>query len=82
MPPRYIRASELGSFTFCRRAWFLERQGQATDLTEARAIGSADHAEQVLGVLQSPATARLSTLLLVLGVAGIVCAVFLAWIRS
>ena len=82
MPPRYIRASELGSFTFCRRAWFLERQGQPTALTQARAIGTADHAEQPHASRQAPATARLSALLLVLGVAGIACAMLLAWIRS
>ena len=81
MPARYIRASELGSFAFCRRAWFLERQGQATTLTQAREIGAADHAERAHAVRQAPATARLSALLLVLGVAGIVCAVLLAWIR-
>ena len=82
MPPRYIRASELGSFTFCRRAWFLERQGQPTAPTQAQAIGTADHAQRPHAVQQGPATARLSALLLVLGAAGIACAMLLAWIRS
>jgi hypothetical protein len=81
MPPRYIRASELGSFTFCRRAWFLGRQDQDTALMQARAIGALDHAGHADAVRKAPATARLSALLLVLGVAGIVCAVLLAWFR-
>jgi hypothetical protein len=81
MPSRYIRASELGSFTFCRRAWFLERQDQATTLTQARAIEALDHAERANAVPKAPATARLSVLLLVLGIAGIVCAILMAWIR-
>jgi hypothetical protein len=81
MPSRYIRASELGSFTFCRRAWFLERQDQDTTLTQARAIRAANHAERADAVRKTPATARLSALLLVLGIAGIVCAVLMAWIR-
>jgi hypothetical protein len=82
MPPRYIRASELGSFIFCRRAWFLERQDQATALTQSRAIGAADHAEPTRAAPQSSAAARLSTLLLILGVAGFACAALLTWVRQ
>jgi hypothetical protein len=82
MPPRYIRASELGSFAFCRRAWFLERQGQPTTLTQARSIGAADHAERALAVQRAPSTARLSVFLLVLGIVGIACAALLALTRQ
>jgi hypothetical protein len=46
MTQPYIRASELKDFAFCRRAWFLERQGIQTTLTEVRALGTADHAHR------------------------------------
>jgi len=75
MPPRYIRAAEVGSFTFCRRAWFLERQHQPTDLAEAPEAG-ARRAGRGPAARKSPSTARLSLLLLVLGIAGI------AWVAT
>ena len=78
MPPRYIRASEVGSFAFCRRAWFLERHNQATDLSDdpeagADLAGHGGHAAR-----KSLTTERLSLLLLVLGIGGIACVALLA----
>ena len=43
MTEPYTRASELRDFAFCRRAWFLERHGVETTLTDAREAGVADH---------------------------------------
>lgn len=81
MPPRYIRASEVGSFAFCRRAWFLERHYQPTDLSEAPEDG-ADRAEHGgHAARKSLTTARLSLLLLVLGIGGIACVALLASMR-
>jgi hypothetical protein len=80
MPPRYIRASEVGTFVFCRRAWFLEHQHQPTDLSEnpwaeARGPGPGNADRKSLS------TARLSLFLLVLGIGGIACVALLATMR-
>jgi hypothetical protein len=42
MSDRYVMASELKSFAFCRRAWFLERQGTVSALVSERARGRAE----------------------------------------
>ena len=80
MPPRYIRASEVGNFAFCRRAWFLERQHLSTDFSEAPEVG-ADGAGREHTSRKSLSTARLSLLLLVLGIGGIACVALLAMVR-
>jgi hypothetical protein len=82
MPPRYIRASELGSFVFCRRAWFLERQHQPTAPTQTGTIGAVDHVNPARAGQQVSAAARLSALLLLLGFAGFACAAVLTWVRQ
>jgi len=48
MPPqrsrtRVIRASEIGSYLFCRRAWWYRRQGVAPQNLAKLAAGSAAH---------------------------------------
>ena len=77
MSPRYIRAPEVGSFAFCRRAWFLERQNQPTDLTEApeAAAGRSGRGRAPRKLLS---TERVSLLLLVLGIGGLVWVALLA----
>jgi hypothetical protein len=80
MPPRYIHASEVGSFASCRRAWFLERQHQPTDLSAATGAG-AHGAEPGNGARKSQFATRLSLLLLVLGIGGIACVALLASMR-
>jgi hypothetical protein len=79
MPPRYIRASEVGSFASCRRAWFLERQNQPTDLSEASEGGAQRPGRGA--ARKSLSTARLSLFLLILGIGGIACVVLLAGMR-
>jgi hypothetical protein len=81
MPPRYTRASEVGSFASCRRAWFLERQNQPMDVSEAPEAG-AHGAGLGQTARKSLSTARLSLLLLVLGVGGIACVALLAMMRT
>jgi hypothetical protein len=78
--PRYIHASEVGSFASCRRAWFLERQNQPTDLSEPAEAG-AHRAGRGHAARKSLSAARLSLLLLVLGIGGIACVALLATMR-
>ena len=45
MPSRLIRASEIGAFVFCARAWWLQRVvGLEPGNAEQRAAGDAYHA--------------------------------------
>jgi hypothetical protein len=81
MPPRYIRASEVGSFAFCRRAWFLERHNQKTDLSEGLEPGADRAGRGGHAARKSLSTGRLSLLLLVLGIGGIACVALLASMR-
>ena len=79
MSDRYITASELKSFDFCRRAWFLERQGAESTLVSERARGQADHESHGHVVQQANLGRRTATLLFVLGLAGIGAAALLWW---
>jgi hypothetical protein len=40
---KYVSASEIGSYVFCRRAWHLDRRGVPTTLEPERAAGVAFH---------------------------------------
>ncbi len=76
--PRYRRASEIGGYLFCRRAWWLEQvRGEVSANTEARARGTADHAVLGRAVHRGARLHRLALLvglialiLIVLGIAG------------
>jgi len=49
--PRSISASEIGQFTFCRRAWWLaRRQGSLPTNLDALARGEAQHRQHGRGV--------------------------------
>jgi hypothetical protein len=41
---RYLNASEINTYVFCQRAWYLERNGARSLLTVQRAAGTAVHA--------------------------------------
>ena len=43
MEPTYIRASEIGTYFFCRRAWHLARLGAPSSLEAERARGTDFH---------------------------------------
>jgi len=90
-----ITASELRSFAFCKRSWFLEREGNSSALAAERERGVEDHlvhaeattrlANEVQGAA-ADAAARLATtnqmasVLLLLGAAGILATVAIWWL--
>jgi hypothetical protein len=79
MTEPYIRASELKDFAFCQRAWFLERQGIQTTLTDARELGTADHVRRATAVHRGQTLHRASGFVLML--AAIAAALFVfAWL--
>ena len=41
--PRYIRVSEVNSYLFCKRAWYLDQRGAESVLAERRAEGTTYH---------------------------------------
>lgn len=58
---RYIKASEIGTYVFCRRAWWFERTGASSSREPERAAGTAYHAsygERVASAGRSGALAR------------------------
>jgi len=63
---RVIRASEIGEYVFCHRAWWLHQvQGQASANVRELAEGTARHARHGRQVIAADAL-RLLALLLVL----------------
>ena len=47
---RKVRASELGSFNYCQRAWWYQRQGMPSENQGAMDAGSHEHREHNRGV--------------------------------
>jgi hypothetical protein len=64
----YVRAPELGSFSFRQRAWFLERKGVGSTLQIARKIGPADHQQHREAAAYAMSAARAPSVLLIVGV--------------
>ncbi len=40
---RFISASEIGAWCYCKRAWYLSQRGYPSTLTEERASGTRYH---------------------------------------
>lgn len=47
---RKVRASELGSFNYCQRAWWYQQQNMPSENQEAMDAGSREHREHNRGV--------------------------------
>jgi CRISPR/Cas system-associated exonuclease Cas4 (RecB family) len=64
-----IRASEVGEYVYCARAWWLRREGaEQTRGHEARAAGTAWHLEHGRGVTAARRLRKLSTAALLFAV--------------
>jgi len=50
---RTIRASEIGSYLFCKRAWWFQLQGKESENQQEMAGGSAYHRRHGQSVLQA-----------------------------
>jgi hypothetical protein len=74
MRNRNINASEIRSFAFCERAWFLEREGQHSTLEQERARGVRDHDWHGDAIARAGAANRFSSGLLILGLIGLAAA--------
>ena len=65
---RIIRASEIGEYVFCHRAWWLHQvQGETSANTRALADGTARHARHGRQVSLAAALRVLAVLLLLAG---------------
>jgi hypothetical protein len=72
MPPRVLRASEIGEYLFCKRAWWLHRQGVEPSNRAAREAGIAAHESHAKVIAW---TGCLRTIAFILLLAAIVLAV-------
>jgi hypothetical protein len=80
MSEHYIRASELRSFAFCRRAWFLEQGGEVSTLQAERRRGTVDHREHGASVIQAANASRFSSILFAMACIALTVAIFLWWL--
>ena len=79
MSDKWIRASELNEYVYCRRAWWLRRVGgQATVNVRELAQGSRFHEEHGRIVQQATWTQRLAYVLIFITVSAILFSLLLS----
>jgi CRISPR/Cas system-associated exonuclease Cas4 (RecB family) len=64
---RFVNASELNDFLYCRRAWAFRRAGAASAREPERQAGTAYHVQHGEKVATGERTGMLSRALLVIG---------------
>ena len=79
MPPRVIRASEIGEYLFCKRAWWLRTQGMESEHRKALAAGTAEHEELARRVALAGCL-RTASFLLFLAALTVAAAGVTAWV--
>jgi CRISPR/Cas system-associated exonuclease Cas4 (RecB family) len=81
MPRRVIRASEIGDYLFCKRAWWLRQQGIQPDNRKALEAGTAIHEAKARRVALSGCLQTLSLLLLIAALTAAAVGATMLWIR-
>ena len=66
---RTVRASEIGTYLYCRRAWWFQKQGAPTENQTELAGGSAFHRRHGRQVLQASLLRLAGWVLLLLALA-------------
>ena len=74
-----IRASEIGQWTYCQRAWWLARQGYDNRNQAALQAGIADHARHGHSVASAQRTRSLAFILMILGVLALMVSLLAAF---
>jgi len=65
---RILKASEIGSFVYCQRAWWYQRQGVKTQNVAELASGRRLHDRHGWQVLSAGLLQRVALVLLIVGV--------------
>lgn len=78
---RTIRASEIGTYLFCRRAWWYQKQGERSENQAELAGGSLFHLRHGRQVLRASLLRAAGWLLLGLSIILMVVALTLQWLR-
>ncbi|HEX9018025.1 MAG TPA: hypothetical protein VF806_02500 [Anaerolineaceae bacterium] len=77
---RTIRASEIGTYLFCRRAWWFQSQGAPSQNLSELAGGSAYHHRHGRSVIRARLLRAAGWLLLLLAITLLVITLTLHWL--
>lgn len=78
---RTIRASEIGAFLYCRRAWWYRAQGVQPENQAELSGGSAFHRRHGRGVISAQMSRLAGVIVLLLGLALLAAGLTTLWLR-
>jgi hypothetical protein len=78
---RPIRASEIGAFLYCQRAWWYQNQGLESQNHRELAFGSVFHAEHARKVLAAGLLRLGAWVILAVGLITLVILLTLHWLK-